>query len=71
MWRSIGDLASDFVTLGALKVASRPPDEDHPFGHGGLRWLACVCVRACVCQAACTTLTAVTTTVTATARREV
>jgi cation diffusion facilitator family transporter len=31
---SLGDLLSDAVALGALRIASKPPDEDHPYGHG-------------------------------------
>ena len=31
---SLGDLLSDAVTLGSLRIASLPPDEDHPYGHG-------------------------------------
>lgn len=28
------DLASGFVTLGALKLARKPPDKKHPYGYG-------------------------------------
>jgi cation diffusion facilitator family transporter len=31
---SLSDLATDVVTLFSLRVASKPPDEDHPYGHG-------------------------------------
>jgi hypothetical protein len=32
--RSLGDLLSDFVTLVSLRYSTKPPDRDHPFGHG-------------------------------------
>jgi divalent metal cation (Fe/Co/Zn/Cd) transporter len=31
---SLSDLFSDFVTLYSVQVASLPPDDDHPYGHG-------------------------------------
>ena len=31
---SLMDIFSSLVVLGSLKVASRPPDENHPYGHG-------------------------------------
>jgi len=33
-WKSAGDVfASGFVLLG-LTLAARPPDKNHPYGHG-------------------------------------
>jgi cation diffusion facilitator family transporter len=31
---SLSDLASDVVALFSLRVASKPPDAEHPYGHG-------------------------------------
>ncbi|TVR50278.1 MAG: hypothetical protein EA386_00385, partial [Rhodobacteraceae bacterium] len=31
---SLSDLASDAAVIWALKHSHRPPDADHPFGHG-------------------------------------
>jgi cation diffusion facilitator family transporter len=31
---SLSDLATDVVALLSLRVAAKPPDEDHPYGHG-------------------------------------
>jgi cation diffusion facilitator family transporter len=31
---SLSDLATDVVALVSLRVAAKPPDEDHPYGHG-------------------------------------
>jgi len=37
---SLSDLATDIVALVALRVAARPPDEGHPYGHGRFETLA-------------------------------
>lgn len=37
---SLSDLATDFVTLGGLRLARRPPDETHAYGHGKFETLA-------------------------------
>lgn len=31
---SINDIVASFVVLISLKVSSKPPDKDHPYGHG-------------------------------------
>ena len=31
---SLSDLATDVVALVSIRVAAKPPDEDHPYGHG-------------------------------------
>jgi cation diffusion facilitator family transporter len=50
---SLSDLASDVVAMFSLRAASKPPDEDHPYGHGryetlGTAVLAIVLVAAAV-----------------------
>ncbi len=49
------DIAGSFVIWGGLKLAARPPDETHPYGHGKAEPLAAVIV-ACGVLAASTGL---------------
>lgn len=37
---SLFDVVSSLVLLGAIRFAARPPDDDHPFGHGRVEPLA-------------------------------
>lgn len=37
---SFSDLATDLVVLGGMRLASRPPDESHAYGHGKYETLA-------------------------------
>lgn len=37
---SLSDLATDLVTLGGLRMAKKPPDETHAYGHGKFETLA-------------------------------
>lgn len=37
---SISDVFTSFLVLTGLKIASRPPDENHPYGHGKAEPLA-------------------------------
>jgi cation diffusion facilitator family transporter len=39
---SLSDLATDILVLFGLRVASKPPDEDHPYGHGRYETLGTV-----------------------------
>ncbi|MBN2809176.1 MAG: cation transporter [Deltaproteobacteria bacterium] len=41
---SLTDLITDLIVLWGLKLASRPADHDHPFGHGKLETLASLIV---------------------------
>lgn len=41
---SLADVASSLIVWGALTVGSRPPDEDHPYGHGKAEALAAAAV---------------------------
>ena len=45
-FHSLSDLASDFVAIFALKVSSKPPDSDHPFGHGKFESLGALSLAA-------------------------
>src|SRR6059036_875937 len=46
------DVASSFVIWGGLKVAARPPDATHPYGHGKAEPIAAVIVAIGVLAAA-------------------
>src|SRR5438477_787945 len=46
------DIASSFVIWSGLKVASRPPDASHPYGHGKAEPIAAVIVAVGVLAAA-------------------
>src|SRR5687767_333430 len=41
---SAADLASSAIVWGGLKVSAKPPDDDHPFGHGRAETIAGVIV---------------------------
>src|SRR3954451_5835136 len=46
------DIAGSFVIWGGLKLAARPPDETHPYGHGKAEPIAAVIVACGVLVAA-------------------
>src|SRR5437016_11763024 len=46
------DVGSSFLIWGGLKVASRPPDATHPYGHGKAEPIAAVIVAVGVLAAA-------------------
>ena len=50
---SLGDLVSDAVALGALRLASKPPDEDHPYGHGKYEEVGALVVSVLLCGTGC------------------
>ena len=39
---SLLDVLSSFLVWTGFKVASRPPDKEHPFGHGRAEPLTCL-----------------------------
>ena len=43
---SLSDLITDLIVLWGLKLASRPADKSHPYGHGKLETLASLMVAA-------------------------
>lgn len=49
---SLSDLASDAAVLWALGHSHRPPDADHPFGHGRFETLATLAIAAMLALAA-------------------
>jgi cation diffusion facilitator family transporter len=46
------DVLSSLVVLGGLRIAARPADEDHPYGHGKAEPLAAMAVAIALCTAA-------------------
>src|SRR4030088_471269 len=49
---SLSDVVSSFVVLIGLRVAMRPPDENHPYGHGKPESLAATIVSISLFAAA-------------------
>jgi len=45
---NLTDAASNIITLMGFKLANRPPDKDHPYGHGRFEYLAGLVVSALV-----------------------
>ncbi|MDF1664622.1 MAG: cation diffusion facilitator family transporter [Planctomycetota bacterium] len=46
---SLSDLLSDAVVIIANKLASAPPDDDHPYGHGKYETLGTIFLSALLC----------------------
>jgi cation diffusion facilitator family transporter len=49
---STGDVFSSFLVLIGLKYANRPPDDNHPYGHGKLEALITFVVVGFLCASA-------------------
>lgn len=49
---SSSDVLSSFIVWGGLKIASKPPDVDHPYGHGKAEPLAAAIVALALFAAA-------------------
>jgi cation diffusion facilitator family transporter len=49
---SLSDVFSSFVVFVGLKIAMRPPDENHPYGHGKAEPIAAVMVGVALIAAA-------------------
>jgi cation diffusion facilitator family transporter len=49
---SLGDIVSSAIVFGGLVIASRPADENHPYGHGKAEPLAALAVAAILILAA-------------------
>ncbi|MBQ3259198.1 MAG: cation transporter [Clostridia bacterium] len=47
-FNNLSDAGSSVVTLVGFKLASAPPDEEHPFGHGRLEYLSALTVAALI-----------------------
>lgn len=49
---SIADIFSSFVVWSALRLSSKPPDENHPYGHGKAEPIAAILVALILLAAA-------------------
>jgi cation diffusion facilitator family transporter len=50
-FESAGDVVASTIVLFGLVLASRPPDEDHPYGHGRYEMLSGLAVGVILCAA--------------------
>ena len=53
---NLSDALSSVVTIVGTKLAARPPDRKHPFGHGRVEYLAAIVVAALVLAAGAASL---------------
>lgn len=47
-FNNLSDAGSSIVTLAGFKMAGKPADEDHPFGHGRIEYIAGMIVSAVI-----------------------
>ncbi len=45
---NLGDMGSSVITLIGFKLASKPADRDHPFGHGRMEYMSAFIVSALI-----------------------
>ncbi|WP_122640770.1 MULTISPECIES: cation diffusion facilitator family transporter [unclassified Romboutsia] len=43
-FNNLSDMASSIITIIGVKLANRPPDKEHPFGHGRMEYLSALVV---------------------------
>ena len=43
-FNNLSDMASSVITIVGFKLASMPPDKEHPFGHGRLEYISALIV---------------------------
>lgn len=48
-FNNLSDAGSSIITLIGFKIASAPPDKEHPFGHGRAEYLAGLIVSFIIC----------------------
>ena len=39
-WHTLTDTVSSLIVIAGMKVASKPPDKEHPFGHGRAEFIS-------------------------------
>ncbi|TYP58751.1 cation diffusion facilitator family transporter [Thermosediminibacter litoriperuensis] len=47
-FNNLGDIGSSVVTIIGFKVAARPPDREHPFGHGRIEYITSLIISIIV-----------------------
>lgn len=45
---NLSDASSNIITLAGFKLASRPADDEHPYGHGRFEYLSCLAVSVLI-----------------------
>ena len=45
---NLADAGSSIVTLLGFKLAAKPPDAEHPYGHGRIEYIAGFCIAAAI-----------------------
>ena len=43
-FNNLSDMASSIITMVGIKLANRPADKEHPFGHGRIEYLSALVV---------------------------
>ena len=43
-FNNLSDMASSVITIVGFKLASIPPDKEHPYGHGRLEYISALIV---------------------------
>ncbi|MCD6347297.1 MAG: cation transporter, partial [Bacteroidales bacterium] len=39
-WHTLGDSISSAILIIGIRISKKPPDEEHPFGHGRAEWIS-------------------------------
>ncbi len=39
-WHTLGDTLSSIILILGIRISRKPPDEEHPFGHGRAEWIS-------------------------------
>src|SRR5574344_2471645 len=45
---SLSDLATDIVAIVSSKLADKPADKEHPYGHGKIEYICCIFISVLV-----------------------
>lgn len=49
-FNNLSDMASSVISVAGIKMAERPADEEHPFGHGRVEYIAALIVSFLILQ---------------------
>ncbi len=45
-WHTLGDSLSSIIMIVGIRISRKPPDEEHPYGHGRAEWVASLLIGA-------------------------
>lgn len=45
-WHTLGDSLSSLMMIIGIQISRKPPDEEHPYGHGRAEWIASLLIGA-------------------------